>query len=128
MLPILVVEDNAINRDVAVLQLQSLGFPVEAVCSAEEALELVKTKRYSLILMDVMMPDMDGWEACRRIRDHERSTGQYTPVIACSAWTAEDNHQRCTEAGMDDYVSKPYSREDLAAVVGRWLKADATKS
>lgn len=126
MLPVLVVEDHSINRDVAVLQLKALGLPVEAVSSGVDAIEKIKTNRYSLILMDVMMPDLDGCETCAAIREYEKVLGRYTPVIAVSAWSADDNRDLCQAAGMDDYISKPYSREQLKAVVERWMKADAS--
>jgi CheY-like chemotaxis protein len=124
-LPILVVEDNNINREVAILQLRSLGFESETAADGKEALESVKKRQFALILMDVMMPSMDGWEASRCIREYESSIGRHTPIIAVSAWSAADNEQRCLSAGMDDYLGKPYDRASLKQVVDRWVKAES---
>lgn len=118
---ILVVEDNAINRDVAVLQLKALGWQTECAGNGAEAVEAVRDRTFALILMDVMMPELDGWETCRRIRDYEATVGRRTPIIGVSAWAAQDNKTKCLEAGMDDYLAKPYTRDDLKAVVDRWV-------
>lgn len=120
MLPILVVEDNSINREVAVLQLKALGHPTEVVEDGRSAVEAVKARQYSLILMDVMMPGMDGCEAAQKIREHEEMCGRRTPIIAVSAWEAADNRERCVQAGMDDYLSKPYTRDELERIVTQW--------
>jgi CheY-like chemotaxis protein len=122
MLPVLVVEDHNINRDVAVLQLTALGLDCHCVASGDEALVAIKKNTYCLILMDVMMPGMDGWETSRAIRAYEAGIGMRTPIVAVSAWAAADNKKQCLEAGMDDYLSKPYTRDDLKKIVERWAK------
>jgi CheY-like chemotaxis protein len=121
-LPILVVEDNNINREVAVLQLRALGFDSVIANDGFAALESVKTQQFALILMDVMMPSMDGWEAARKIREIEKEKGRRTPIIGCSAWSASDNRERCLNAGMDDYLSKPYEREALRRLIEQWIQ------
>jgi CheY-like chemotaxis protein len=121
MLPALVVEDHNINRDVAILQLKALGLDAHWAASGVEAVEAVKKQSFSIILMDVMMPDLDGWEACRQIREYEQTTGIRTPIIGVSAWAGADNKKKCLLAGMDEYLSKPYSREDLKAIVERFI-------
>lgn len=127
-LPILVVEDNNINREVAILQLRALGFISETVNDGNEALDAIKKNQFSLILMDVMMPSMDGWEASRRIREYETSIGRYTPIVAVSAWSAADTRDRCISSGMDDYLGKPYDRASLKSILDRWiLAADVAK-
>lgn len=126
-LPILVVEDNNINREVAVLQLKALGFLSESVNDGNQALEAIKTRQFSLILMDVMMPSMDGWEASRRIREYENSINRHTPIIAVSAWSASDNRERCFMSGMDDYLDKPYDRAALKRVLDRWVAHPSSK-
>jgi CheY-like chemotaxis protein len=118
---VLVVEDNSINREVAVLQLRALGLDSVVADDGFAAIELVKRQRFSLILMDVMMPSMDGWEAARQIRELEQPQGLRTPIIGCSAWSASDNKDRCLQAGMDDYLSKPYDRNSLQEVLNRFL-------
>lgn len=121
-LPVLVVEDNNINREVAVLQLRSLGFDSVVANDGFAAIELVKRQSFSMILMDVMMPSMDGWEAARKIRDLESAQGRRTPIIGCSAWSASDNREKCLAAGMDDYLSKPYERSALQGLIALWVQ------
>ena len=119
---VLVVEDNNINREVAILQLRALGFSAESVSDGNQALEAIKAKHFALILMDVMMPSMDGWEASRRIRDYEESIGRHTPIVAVSAWSANDSRERCISSGMDDYLEKPYDKAALKRILDTWCK------
>lgn len=120
-LPVLVVEDNAINQEVAVLQLRALGLDAVVVSDGNAAVEAVRNNEFSLILMDVMLPVMDGWETSRRIREFEQSKGKRTPIVAVSAWSGARNRLRCSQAGMDDYLDKPYGLESLKAVVDLWI-------
>jgi CheY-like chemotaxis protein len=120
-LPVLVVEDHSINQEVAVLQLKALGMNVVVVSDGSAAVEAVRAGQFSLILMDVMIPVMDGCEAARRIREMEQMSGRRTPIVAVSAWSSTDNRRRCTQAGMDDYLDKPYDRAALKAVIDRWV-------
>ncbi len=126
-LPILIVEDNNINREVAILQLRALEFTSETAANGNEAVEAIKKRQFALILMDVMMPSMDGWEASRRIREYEESIGRHTPIIAVSAWSAADNKERCLLAGMDDYLGKPYDRASLKQILERWVSVEISK-
>jgi CheY-like chemotaxis protein len=121
-LPVLVVEDHSINREVAILQLRILGIPSEIARDGQAAIDAVKEREFALILMDVMMPGMDGWEASRHIREYESTIGRHTPIIGLSAWSASDNRERCLAAGMDDYLGKPYEREDLDSIIKKWVK------
>jgi CheY-like chemotaxis protein len=125
-LPILVVEDHSINREVAVLQLKALGFECQTANNGVEAVEAVANQQFSLILMDVMMPHMDGWEAATRIRQIESASGRRTPIVAVSAWSAADSKEKCMAVGMDDYLDKPYNREALEKVVRRWTAQSLT--
>ena len=125
-LPILVVEDNNINREVAILQLRALGFVSQTASDGNEALQAIKAQQFALILMDVMMPSMDGWEASRKIREFEEGLDRRTPIIAVSAWSASDNRERCISSGMDDYLDKPYDRAALKQVLDRWVTADVS--
>ncbi|MBV8550858.1 MAG: response regulator [Acidobacteriaceae bacterium] len=115
---ILMAEDNAINQRVGKLILQRAGFEIDLVSDGSEAVEAHRTNPYDLILMDCQMPTMDGFEASRLIRDLE----QKQPVIvAVTANALVGERERCLNAGMDDYLSKPFQAEQLVAVVKRWL-------
>lgn len=127
-LPILVVEDNNINREVAVLQLRALGYESVIADDGFAAIEAVKKQQFALILMDVMMPSMDGWEAARKIRELESGTKTHTPIIGFSAWSASDNRKRCLASGMDDYLSKPYERSALKRMLERWVSVSEISS
>jgi CheY-like chemotaxis protein len=120
-LPVLVVEDHSINQEVAVLQLKALGLIAVVVSDGSAAVEAVRAGQFSLILMDVMIPIIDGCEATRRIRELELTSGRRTPIVAVSAWSSADNRKRCALAGMDDYLDKPYDRASLKAVIDRWM-------
>ncbi|MEX0731025.1 MAG: ATP-binding protein [Aquisalimonadaceae bacterium] len=116
---ILVVDDNAANRDLASDLLGGYGVNVVAVASGREAIDSVRLRRYDAVLMDLLMPDMDGYETVRHIREiHPRSS---LPVIALSA-AALDAKQQCIEAGMDDFICKPIVTNDLLQVLARWIR------
>ncbi|HEX8985202.1 MAG TPA: PAS domain S-box protein, partial [Bryobacteraceae bacterium] len=118
---ILLADDNELNCRIAMRMLEQAGYHVEAVPDGRRAVEAVLSRRFDLVLMDVHMPEMDGFEATRAIRQAE-GAGRRTPVIAMTARTMAGDREKCFEAGMDDHVSKPVHREDLAAAVERWLK------
>ena len=119
---ILLAEDHAVNRKLALTLLQRAGHQVEAVENGLMAVEAARRNRYDLILMDVQMPEMDGFEATQLIRAHE-GTGRHTPIIAMTAHAMHGDRERCLEAGMDDYVSKPIQPQALFAVLTRWTSA-----
>ena len=106
-LKILLAEDSPINQKLATALLSQLGHRVEVAKNGEEALAKLECDRYDLVLMDVQMPVLDGFEATARIRKKERGTGQHLPVIAVTAHAVKGDRQRCLNAGMDEYVSKP---------------------
>jgi CheY-like chemotaxis protein len=119
--PVLVVEDNGLNQKVALLLLERLGMAAEVAKNGLEALEAVKQKHYSIILMDCHMPEMDGFEATVAIRKLEETSGTYTPIIAVTALTTPRDRQLCLEAGMDDYIPKPIEKDLLKVKIDQWL-------
>ena len=117
---VLVVEDNPINRQVTVHQLSSLGVQVREAVNGLEALEALQQGDFDLILMDIQMPEMDGYEATRELRRREGSR-RHTPVVALTAHALRSDRQRCLEAGMDAHLAKPVSIETLRNVLEHWV-------
>ncbi|HEY1975257.1 MAG TPA: response regulator [Candidatus Baltobacteraceae bacterium] len=119
---ILLAEDNAVNQQVALRQLERLGFDAEVVPDGAAAVERATTERFDLIFMDCQMPVLDGFEATRQIRRYETQTGRHVPIIAMTANALTTDRENCVAAGMDDYVAKPVGIESLRAVLERWLR------
>lgn len=115
---VLVAEDNPVSRMILQGQLAAMGFDVDTAENGLEALEASARTRYAAIFLDCQMPEMDGFEAARRIRGRE-GDGERTPIIAVTATDAEGDFRA---AGMDAGISKPVSSDDLGAVLGRYLK------
>ncbi|HYQ90939.1 MAG TPA: response regulator [Candidatus Competibacteraceae bacterium] len=119
---VLLAEDNPINQQVAVQMLQRLGYKVKAVENGQAVLDALAQGEYGAILMDCQMPVMDGFTATRAIRRQETDSGQpRIPIIALTASTMQGDRERCLAAGMDDFLSKPFKRDQLKAVLQRWL-------
>lgn len=120
---ILLAEDNPVNREVALGMLELLGCRVDMAEHGRQAVEAALQRRYDLILMDCQMPEMDGFAATAAIRRHEQSIGggQHIPIIALTANAIEGDRERCLAAGMDDYISKPFSQVGLRATILRWM-------
>ena len=118
-LKVLVAEDNPVNRVLARKLLELAGHSVQLVQNGQEAFDAWEAGSFDLILMDVHMPEMDGFEATALIRERERDTDGHVPVIALTASAIEGDRERCLDAGMDDYVPKPLSRGDLYNVMNR---------
>ncbi len=125
---ILLAEDEFINTTLAQALLSRAGFRVTAVTSGRQAVEAWQEHRFDCILMDIQMPEMDGYEAVARIRAMERERGTHVPIIAMTAHAMPDDHKRCLAAGMDDYISKPIDAGTLLALLRRYMGAapDAT--
>jgi CheY-like chemotaxis protein/HPt (histidine-containing phosphotransfer) domain-containing protein len=122
---VLVAEDNQVNQKVAVRMLERLGYRADVAANGLEVLEALSRIRYAAILMDVQMPEMDGYEATMQIRRREEGQGRRIPIIAMTVNAMQGDREKALEAGMDDYVPKPVKREELAAVLERWVsKAD----
>ena len=119
---VLLAEDNPVNQMVALGQLAKLGYDADAVANGAEVLKALEKKSYDIILMDCQMPEMDGYEATRRIRAKGRDGGFVQPrIIAMTANAMKGDSGKCIEAGMDDYISKPVKLEAFAAVLARGL-------
>jgi CheY-like chemotaxis protein len=125
---ILLAEDNITNQKVALGILKKLGLRADAVANGVEALTALQTLPYDLVLMDVQMPDMDGFEATKRIRsgkvDDAHHSSLSLPIIAMTANAMQGDRERCLEAGMNDYITKPVSPKALADVLELWLPKD----
>jgi two-component system sensor histidine kinase/response regulator len=106
-LQILLVEDNPINQKVAQRLLEKAGHVVTVAGNGREALDCISRESYHLVLMDVQMPEMDGLEATAAIRDNERDSGRHLPIVALTAHAMQGDRERCLEAGMDAYITKP---------------------
>ena len=119
---ILIAEDNLINQKVIERMVQKLGYRADLVANGREALEALARLPYGLVFMDCQMPEMDGFEACREIRNHDLG-GVRIPIIAITANAMKGDRERCLAAGMDDYVSKPFKQDDLKNVLEKWIPA-----
>ncbi len=113
------------NQKVAARFLQKRGHTVVLTGSGKKALDAWRKQAFDIILMDVQMPEMDGFEATARIREHEKSTDKHVPIIALTAHAMVGDRERCLAAGMDEYVSKPINADDLFAAIERLLPAAA---
>ncbi|MEN0108747.1 MAG: response regulator, partial [Pseudomonas sp.] len=120
---VLLVEDNPVNQLVAKGMLSKAGCEVLLAINGAEALEVLERESIDLVLMDCNMPVMDGYEATRRIRQQERWSD--LPIIALTANALPDERERCTAAGMNDYLAKPFRRDELLALLNQWLPATA---
>jgi signal transduction histidine kinase/DNA-binding response OmpR family regulator/HPt (histidine-containing phosphotransfer) domain-containing protein len=120
---VLLAEDNPVNVEVARAMLESLDLQVDVSRNGEEALQAVRNGSYDCVLMDCQMPVMDGFAATAAIRREEREAGRgrVLPVIAITANALQGDREACLAAGMDDYLSKPFTQQELAAVIGRWI-------
>jgi CheY-like chemotaxis protein len=120
---VLLAEDNLVNQEVTREYLRTLGCRIDVVATGLGALEALERASYDMVLMDCQMPEMDGLEATAMLRLRERQTNQKrrTPVIAITANAFEGERQRCLEAGMDDFISKPFNRDELRVILQRWF-------
>ncbi len=116
-LKLLLAEDNLVNQKVALLMLKKLGIRADVAANGREVLQALERQDYDVVLMDVQMPEMDGFEAAKAIR--ERWLDGSPHIIALTAHALEGDRKRCIEAGMDDYISKPVRLEELAVALGR---------
>jgi len=120
-LRVMVADDNHINQKVIASLLNKMGHRADVVANGKEALEAFKLVPYDIILMDVQMPELDGFEVCRQIRTLEQNKGRHTPIIAITAHARKADREKCLAAGMDDYVSKPIRPRDLNGAIARQM-------
>jgi signal transduction histidine kinase/DNA-binding response OmpR family regulator len=125
---VLLAEDNTVNQEVARAMLESYGCRVDVVDNGIEAVKKFTEATYDIVFMDCQMPVMDGYEATQRIKKEENeknspsdNTLNHKPIVAMTAHAMQDAQEKCLTAGMDDYLSKPFNREQLGAVLARWL-------
>lgn len=106
-LRILLAEDNEMNRELTVRMLKRRGFDIFAVDDGQALLDRLEREAFDVVLLDIQMPQVDGFTAARRIRDRENGSGRRIPIVALTAFSYDSDRERCFEAGMDAYVSKP---------------------
>ena len=130
-LKILLAEDSLVNQKVAINQLQSLGYQADVAANGQEALKLCSQIHYDIILMDCQMPVLNGYNTSRQIRAIETTNGclesNKVTIIALTANALQEDRDRCLAAGMDDYLSKPVRKENLADILSRWSKIIAQR-
>ena len=131
-LRILVAEDNAINRIVVTGMLEKEGHRVVLATNGREAVEAMERDSFDVVLMDVQMPEVDGYEATKRIRAAEQNTGRHTVIVAVTAHAMAGDREHCVAAGMDDYISKPVEKSELLKAIARatqpWSASAAASS
>jgi CheY-like chemotaxis protein/HPt (histidine-containing phosphotransfer) domain-containing protein len=120
-LRILLVEDTFVNQRLATAILEKQGHGVTLASNGRQALERLDQQTFDLVLMDVQMPEMDGFAATEAIRQRERQSGEHLPIIAMTARAMKEDEQRCLEAGMDAYVSKPFRAVQLLEAIAQLL-------
>jgi CheY-like chemotaxis protein/HPt (histidine-containing phosphotransfer) domain-containing protein len=125
---VLLADDNIVNQQVALAQLKKLGLKAVVVPNGKAAVEEIARRKYSLILMDCQMPELDGFEATGAIRRAESGSGARIPIIGLTAHAMEGDRERCIAAGMDDYLSKPTSLERLSKMIKKWLTNNTNNS
>lgn len=117
---ILIVEDEIFLAEMIQMRLEAAGYEVSMVEDGGAGLELLKKKSFDLILMDVLLPQMDGWETTRRIKSDPKLKA--IPVVFLTALARHEDHLKANEVGGSDYLSKPFESEELLKIVEKWLK------
>ena len=116
-LRILLAEDNPVNQKLMILMLKKMGHSIVPVSNGRKAVDAAKMEEFDLILMDVQMPEMDGFEATAMIRGHQKITGTFTPIVALTAHALKGDREKCISAGMDDYITKPIQSGELLRII-----------
>ena len=118
---ILVAEDNPVNQKLLRLMLEMHGHHVRVTADGQEAVAVYESEEVDLVLMDVQMPGMNGFEATTTIRDLEKNTGRHVPIIAVTAHVMPGYKEECLNAGMDNYLAKPFRMQELFAIIEETL-------
>ncbi|MFP4662121.1 MAG: PAS domain S-box protein [Halanaerobiales bacterium] len=125
---ILIAEDNLINQKLVAKFLKNRGYNFSMASNGKEALELYNENIYKILILDIMMPEIDGLKLTKIIREKEAVEGEYTPIIALTAYARQEDRDRCLAAGMDDYISKPIEQQELYAVIEKYInKGNSTQ-
>jgi two-component system sensor histidine kinase/response regulator len=119
-LSILVAEDNAVNQTLVARLLEKRGHTVVSAQNGRKALEMLEKQNFDIVLMDIQMPEMDGFEATKRIREKETVSGAHQPIIALTAHAMKGDRERCLASGMDDYLNKPIRPDELDEILERY--------
>jgi CheY-like chemotaxis protein len=125
-LRVLLAEDNLVNQVLAVRMLSKRGHSVEVVGNGREALGRLAAEPFDLLLTDMQMPEMDGFETAAAIREQEHQTGRHLPIIAMTAMAMKGDRERCLQVGMDGYVSKPMQQAELIEAIERFSPLSST--
>ena len=123
---VLIADDNPINRQVIEFYLADMGFETHSVSDGRQAIEAISKADYALVFLDCQMPELDGLEATRIIRQSEAGCSRHVPIVAMTAHAMKGDRDNCLAAGMDDYISKPIDELELREILGRWIPAQGT--
>ena len=118
---ILLVEDDAMNQALTLAILRKMGLTADVANDGKHALTMLKQKKYDLVLMDCKMPVLNGLETTEIIRANESGLEEHVPIIAVTANAMKGDYERCRDAGMDDYIAKPFTKQILADAIYKWL-------
>ncbi len=117
MSKVLLVEDNKLSQKMMYYTMKRLGVIADLAENGVEAVAMAKVKNYDLILMDVMMPELDGYESTKKIREIEKSTGHHAFIIGLTSYVYDQEREKCLNAGMDEYLSKPFDIDRFRSIV-----------
>lgn len=118
---VLVVEDDEVSRTVINKMLQRTGYSIQNSINGKEAIKILENERFDLILMDINMPGLDGYETTAKIRELEKQSNKHTPIIAVTAYSLFGDREKCLDAGMDDYIAKPLDMKQFTQLVAKWI-------
>jgi CheY-like chemotaxis protein len=122
---VLLAEDNEVNQTLAVRLLEKRGYSVTVAGNGRDALHAIEREPFDIVLMDVQMPEMDGFETAAAIREREKITGDRLPILAMTAYAMKGDEQKCLAAGMDAYISKPIHPRELYALLESLARPEA---
>lgn len=122
LINVLVAEDNYINQKLISKLLSKKGYNALIVEDGSKALEALSKGDFHIVLMDIQMPVMDGYQATQAIREKEQGTGSHIPIIGITAFAMESDRKKCFDIGMDDYLSKPFNKEDFYRIIEKHLE------